>query len=530
MNISNLLEALTLQTTNLHVSIEKSDLELESWLLALMDDYAPPHLELLKTETETNYDFKAAINLFNFSQMKGCKNAYLVSKFDQYYGLFRSKSQNHGTVVEIFDPCFKEKNWDLIEAIREYFGSGVRLILPQSLLQLREGFTCDQSDGLIYINQYLNLRKKYHNQIPGRQIINYFYSRPDIIENAIKISNENVKLTNKISFEEETNINTNDDAMEQAQKLANLGGVKNLEKAIELLKTYELEPAKSTKPKIPSHTVGLPSTVKSGMVNPGNNCFANSMLQVLRHVNELKTWAMHTTDPEIKKILASPDDGCVIGPISTNTLKKHIADYITDSQQDPHEFLKGIDETIKDTEISYPTAGSYKNINEKTGTSELEKFSELNLAIVENCYTTNDKNTVSELLKKYFEPEIRSVNYESVKFSKKMYKYPNILVIRLNRDCREEGMTTTVKRKDKIYADNFDSTSMNNMYPGQYYDLIAYIVHVGESTNRGHYFAIIREGENWYKYDDSTVTNMGEHTDTSLYDTYMLFYERKQLE
>ena len=57
------------------------------------------------------------------------------------------------------------------------------------------------------------------------------------------------------------------------------------------------------------------------------------------------------------------------------------------------------------------------------------------------------------------------------------------------------------------------------------YDLFAVSQHYGE-TGGGHYTAICKNGNNWYKYDDSIVTKIiPKAAVTSA--AYVLFYRRR---
>ena len=67
------------------------------------------------------------------------------------------------------------------------------------------------------------------------------------------------------------------------------------------------------------------------------------------------------------------------------------------------------------------------------------------------------------------------------------------------------------------------------------YKLYALIVHEGNSTTQGHYYAYIKNSQNrqWYRYDDSVVTLIGpdlKSVKKSIQNVYILFYEKHYFE
>ena len=63
------------------------------------------------------------------------------------------------------------------------------------------------------------------------------------------------------------------------------------------------------------------------------------------------------------------------------------------------------------------------------------------------------------------------------------------------------------------------------------YRLYALIVHEGNSTTQGHYYAYIKnlENSNWYRYDDSVVTKVGKdlsNVKKNTQNVYIMFYQK----
>ena len=57
------------------------------------------------------------------------------------------------------------------------------------------------------------------------------------------------------------------------------------------------------------------------------------------------------------------------------------------------------------------------------------------------------------------------------------------------------------------------------------YDLMAVLVHAGSELRRGHYYICVRFGEQWLKFNDSTVTPVSWDA-VQKEQAYLLFYEK----
>ena len=107
-----------------------------------------------------------------------------------------------------------------------------------------------------------------------------------------------------------------------------------------------------------------------------------------------------------------------------------------------------------------------------------------------------------------------------------LYNTPTVLIIVLNRGKDNKDFTENVNFDTKIDLSNFIQDK-NDL--GLYY-LIGVVVHVGDSSMNGHFFAYCRSHftSPWYKYNDSFVSLSSENEIYSVGKPYILFYHKFQ--
>ena len=102
---------------------------------------------------------------------------------------------------------------------------------------------------------------------------------------------------------------------------------------------------------------------------------------------------------------------------------------------------------------------------------------------------------------------------------------PEILIIILNRG---------VGKQFKVKINFFEQLNLENFIEmkqtGCNYRLIGVIIHLGESSMRGHFISFCQDPitYNWYKYDDSNVTDIGNFKSDIIDfgEPYILFYQK----
>ena len=313
----------------------------------------------------------------------------------------------------------------------------------------------------------------------------------------------------------------------------------------------------------------------SGLKNQGATCYMNSILQVLYHIPAFRriVYSMPTTGTEdIEKSV----------PLNLQALfckmqfTKNVCSTtdLTDSfgwnksyatkQQDVVEFerelISNLEEKLKETEfaghISSLFTGKIKTFikckNVDVTHTIVEDFDNLPL-VVRGC------RNLQESLQNELEPQeltgdekykTEEYGFQDAVMGTEFLSFPSILMIQLRRFERDYEHNRNVKINDKfeypkeIDLDPYLSTSSDHS-KNNIYVLFAVLVHSGSITS-GHYYSYIRptyENDQWYKFDDTIVTQVNEDqvisnnfggpiTSNSQteknFSAYMLMYVRKE--
>ena len=116
---------------------------------------------------------------------------------------------------------------------------------------------------------------------------------------------------------------------------------------------------------------------------------------------------------------------------------------------------------------------------------------------------------------------LQNANYCTI-----LYNVPTILCIVLNR-----GKDNKDFKENIIFGTKLDLTEfVQDKNSLALYYLIGVVVHVGDSSMSGHFFAYSRSHftSSWYKYNDSIVTMVNENEIYSIGTPYILFYHKYQ--
>lgn len=314
--------------------------------------------------------------------------------------------------------------------------------------------------------------------------------------------------------------------------------------------------------------------VGGGLINVGNTCFLNSVLQCLTYCAPLYNFLVKVNgghsnsckinqfcmlcemEKHVKRIKNS--NGTSIKPLSIVQRLKYINKcFQFGRQEDAHEFLRyildhmwkaclmnldintktsKIDARIKETTVINHIFGGYHRsqvlcltCNSRSNTFDF--FMDLILDI-------RNAKSLEEALKKFTQPEtLENENaYKCSKCRKKVtarkrftvYKAPNVATFQLKRFDSDRIFGGKVT-KFISYPEEFDLRpymSDTTKSPIKY-QLSAVLVHVGHSSNSGHYFCYVKNSNNfWYRMDDSNVTHVNQNN-VLQQQAYVLFYTRK---
>ena len=70
---------------------------------------------------------------------------------------------------------------------------------------------------------------------------------------------------------------------------------------------------------------------------------------------------------------------------------------------------------------------------------------------------------------------------------------------------------------------------MTKIIEDQVYDLYGVVIHVGNSTNSGHYYSFCKNMQNgsWYTCNDSHISGLSSESAALNKEAYLLFYQKR---
>ncbi|KAJ9093452.1 hypothetical protein QFC20_007134 [Naganishia adeliensis] len=179
-------------------------------------------------------------------------------------------------------------------------------------------------------------------------------------------------------------------------------------------------------------------------------------------------------------------------------------------------FVQSLFEGTMTNEIKCLTCETHASITQVT--SRDEAFLDLSLDIEQNSSISSclRQFSASEMLdgKNKFSCET-CCGLQEAERSVKIKKAPNILALHLKR-FKWEFTNSEVKMKKLSYRINFGpqlklfNMSEDSETPNRMYELFAVLVHIGGSTNQGHYVAAVKAKGNWMLCDDENVEPITE--------------------
>jgi len=331
----------------------------------------------------------------------------------------------------------------------------------------------------------------------------------------------------------------------------------------------------------------------TGLVNLGNKCFLNSILQCLSNTLKLTDYFLSCKykedDPDnsnkykkeyyivisyINLMINIWEQNQTLKPKSfVENISKFVNKYFTLRQQDSHECLmyildllhKGLSYEIevdikgeiqnKTDSLMKQSLEQWKNFHEKNYSFIIEIFNGLfynkincnncnfseNIFEPFNCISLNipseGTSTLDMCLQNYFNisENINSWNCEKCNKngcskSIKSWSFPNYLIIHFKR-FKNDG--TKIQTHIDFPIDDLDLTnyiSKDKNDPNNYiYSLYAVNYHSGTADN-GHYWSSCRNlNKNWYLFNDANVNKFNNSNNLLTKDSYILFYFRKMI-
>lgn len=320
-----------------------------------------------------------------------------------------------------------------------------------------------------------------------------------------------------------------------------------------------------------------------GFPNIGNTCYMNSFLQIIIHIPQFistlkKNEKIFNNDSLIKKLIEVAER-----PSKENlkNLKKKIGsidkDYLSYEQEDSQEFgvklinslineeidnnlfekwtkpkytnksrnermlkkkLKSLEEFLLDPELDFQNETFIQKIFQFYESDfKLNKLRQINminfnleidnqLSLDLNYREKNDILPLKELLiNKY------------IKTTKKLFKLPKIFIITILRAVIGNNMlnNSTIQFDDELNLEEFMDSDFGDYKEPTEYSLFAINMSSGESRNSGHYYSYIKIKNDWYCFNDKSVSKtipfFKKEDDKGIFyesqEVYGLFYIRK---
>merc|ERR1711962_1423972 len=330
-----------------------------------------------------------------------------------------------------------------------------------------------------------------------------------------------------------------------------------------------------------------------GLVNFGNTCYSNSVLQALYFCRPFreKVFEYKAKNKRTKETLLT----CLadlfysivtqkrkVGTIAPKKfiarLRKEKVEFDNYMQQDAHEFLIFLTNHINEIIVGEqpasaktpgPGPGQTSRPNEspptwindifqgiltsetrclncETVTSKDEEFCDLSIDVDQNTSVTsclrNFSSTETLCSDNKFKCDTCS-SYQEAHKRMRVKKLPTILALHLKRFKYVEQYNRHIKVSHRVVFPlelRLFNTSDDAVNPDRMYDLVAVVIHCGSGPNRGHYISIVKSHGFWLIFDDDIVDKIDPATIEDFYGLtadiqkssetgYILFYQSRDL-
>uniref|UniRef100_A0A7N0U042 Ubiquitin carboxyl-terminal hydrolase n=1 Tax=Kalanchoe fedtschenkoi TaxID=63787 RepID=A0A7N0U042_KALFE len=306
--------------------------------------------------------------------------------------------------------------------------------------------------------------------------------------------------------------------------------------------------------------------VGAGLMNLGNTCFLNAVLQCLVHTSPLlqglfmikhyspclgeEFCVVCALREHVQRAFSSPDE---IAPYSiANNLTYFSSDFVRYRQEDAHEFLQCLLDKLEKYPMCsldlFSVTPSDNLVKQVFGGSLISmlRCSECNHIsctpedLIDFSLEIDNVDTLEGALESFTKLEkIEDIKLMCdgcngrVSMEKQFMidKAPLVASFHLKRFKNDGiGVEKISKRIGYPLSLNLQPYTVGHPEHNQaelVYDLYAVIVHMGSSSNSGHYYCFVRSSPSmWHEFDDSMVTRVSESHVLSQ-EAYILFYAKQ---
>uniref|UniRef100_A0A8C4SE28 Ubiquitin carboxyl-terminal hydrolase 46 n=1 Tax=Erpetoichthys calabaricus TaxID=27687 RepID=A0A8C4SE28_ERPCA len=313
-----------------------------------------------------------------------------------------------------------------------------------------------------------------------------------------------------------------------------------------------------------------------GLVNFGNTCYCNSVLQTQQKKKENLLTCLadlfHSITTQKKKVGVIPPKKFI-----SRYEKKMVNLFDNYMQQDAHEFLNYLLNTVADilqeekkqekhhgklkSGVSSNKAEEKKT--EPTWVHDIFQGTLTNETRCLNCETVSSKDedfldlsvdveqntSITHCLRDFSNTETLCSEYKYYLFyfifflyRMRVKKLPMILALHLKRFKYMEQLHRYTKLSYRVVFPlelRLFNTSSDAINLDRMYDLVAVVVHCGSGPNRGHYITIVKSHGFWLLFDDDIVEKIDPQALEEFYGLtsdisknsesgYILFYQSRE--